>query len=30
MAKSKGAYEAEISKAITQWEKIFSDVAHFQ
>ncbi|MCJ1657183.1 DUF2294 domain-containing protein [Staphylococcus sp. NRL 16/872] len=23
MAKSKGAYEAEISKAITQWEKDF-------
>ena len=29
MAKSKGAYEAEISKAITQWEKDFLD-AHFQ
>ena len=23
MTKSKGMYEAEISKAITQWEKIF-------
>ena len=30
MTKSKGMYEAEISKAITQWEKIFLDVVRCQ